>query len=137
MPALEPLAFSPRDAAAHLSISKRTFSRLIAAGKIAARKDGVRTLVDVAPLKAYYAAYAAENRSCAFPRRRAALKSKRGRALASGRIAPRGASAGYVSPTALSMWPAIRTAQRRIIRGILDLLGSAGLPKPIDHALRE
>jgi excisionase family DNA binding protein len=56
MSALEPLALSPRDAAAHLSISKRTLSRLIAAGKIAARKDGVRTLVDVASLKAYYAA---------------------------------------------------------------------------------
>jgi excisionase family DNA binding protein len=56
MPTLEPLALSPLDAAAHLSISKRTLSRLIAAGKIAARKDGVRTLVDVASLKAYYAA---------------------------------------------------------------------------------
>jgi excisionase family DNA binding protein len=54
MPALEPLALSPRDAAAYLSISKRTLSRLIAAKKIAARKDGVRTLVDVASLKAHY-----------------------------------------------------------------------------------
>jgi excisionase family DNA binding protein len=54
MPTLEPLALSPRDAAAHLSISKRTLSRLIAAGRIAARKDGARTLVDVASLKAYY-----------------------------------------------------------------------------------
>jgi excisionase family DNA binding protein len=56
MPTIEPLALSPRHAATHLSISKRTLSRLIAAGKIAARKDGVRTLVDVASLKAYYAA---------------------------------------------------------------------------------
>ena len=55
MPALEPLALSPRDAAALLSISKRSLSRLIAR-KIAARKDGQRTLVDVASLKAYYAA---------------------------------------------------------------------------------
>jgi excisionase family DNA binding protein len=54
MPALEPLALSPRDAAAYLSISKRTLSRLIAAKKIVARKDGPRTLVDVASLKAYY-----------------------------------------------------------------------------------
>jgi excisionase family DNA binding protein len=54
MSAIEPLALSPRDAAAHLSISKRTLSRLIRAGKIAARKDGVRTLVDVASIKAYY-----------------------------------------------------------------------------------
>jgi len=55
MPALEPLALSPRAAAAFLSISKRTLSRLIAARKIEARKDGPRTLVDVASLKAYYA----------------------------------------------------------------------------------
>jgi excisionase family DNA binding protein len=47
MPTLEPLALSPRDAAALLSISKRSLSRLIAARKIAARKDGSRTLVDV------------------------------------------------------------------------------------------
>ncbi len=57
MPAtLEPLALSPRDAAALLSISKRSLSRLIAARKIIARKDGARTLVDVASIKAYYAA---------------------------------------------------------------------------------
>lgn len=52
---LEPLALSPRDAAAFLSISKRSLSRLIRAGKIEARKNGPRTLVDVASLKAYYA----------------------------------------------------------------------------------
>ena len=56
MPALEPLALSPRDAAQFLSISKRSLSRLIARKKIAARKDGPRTLVDVASLKGYYAA---------------------------------------------------------------------------------
>ncbi len=56
MGTLEPLALSPRDAAQFLSISKRTLSRLIARRKIAARKDGMRTLVDVASLKAYYAA---------------------------------------------------------------------------------
>jgi excisionase family DNA binding protein len=53
---LEPLALSPREAAQFLSISKRTLSRLIARRKIAARKDGPRTLVDVASLKAYYVA---------------------------------------------------------------------------------
>src|SRR5579862_2619368 len=42
MPAIEPLALSPRDAAAYLSISKRGLSRLIARRKIAARKDGPR-----------------------------------------------------------------------------------------------
>jgi excisionase family DNA binding protein len=55
MPAIEPLALSPRDAAQFLSISKRSLSRLIARKRIAARKDGPRTLVDVASLKAYYA----------------------------------------------------------------------------------
>ena len=56
MSAVEPLALSPRDAATFLSISKRSLSRLIAAKKIEARKDGPRTLVDVASLKAYYVA---------------------------------------------------------------------------------
>jgi hypothetical protein len=52
--AIKPLALSPRDAAAHLSISKRSLSRLIAARKIIVRKDGPRTLVDMASLRAYY-----------------------------------------------------------------------------------
>jgi len=52
---LEPLALAPVAAARYLSISKRSLSRLIAEGKIAARKAGPRTLVDVASLKAYYA----------------------------------------------------------------------------------
>jgi excisionase family DNA binding protein len=56
MGTLEPIALSPRDAAQFLSISKRTLSRLIARRKIVARKDGVKTLVDVASLKAYYEA---------------------------------------------------------------------------------
>ena len=54
MGALEPIALSPRDAAAFIGVSKRTLSRLIRANKIAARKAGPRTLVDVASLKAYY-----------------------------------------------------------------------------------
>jgi excisionase family DNA binding protein len=56
MPAglIEPLALSPREAAAYLGISKRTLSRLIRTGKIEARKAGPRTLVDVASLKAHY-----------------------------------------------------------------------------------
>jgi excisionase family DNA binding protein len=52
---LEPLALAPAAAARYLSISKRSLSRLIADGTIAARKAGPRTLVDVASLKAYYA----------------------------------------------------------------------------------
>jgi excisionase family DNA binding protein len=52
---LEPLALSPASGARYLSISKRSLSRLIADGKIEARKAGPRTLVDVASLKAYYA----------------------------------------------------------------------------------
>jgi excisionase family DNA binding protein len=51
----EPLAVAPAAAAAMLGYSKRTISRLISAGKIEARKDGGRTLVDVVSLKAYYA----------------------------------------------------------------------------------
>jgi excisionase family DNA binding protein len=53
--AIEPLALSPMNAARSLSLSKRTLSRLIARRKIEARKDGVRTLVDVASLKSYHA----------------------------------------------------------------------------------
>ena len=52
---LEPLALAPAEAARYLSIAKRSLSRLIAEGKIEARKQGPRTLVDVASLKAYYA----------------------------------------------------------------------------------
>jgi excisionase family DNA binding protein len=54
MGTLEPLAVSPREAARFLSISKRTVSRLIRSKKIAARKLGIRTLVDVASLKTFY-----------------------------------------------------------------------------------
>jgi hypothetical protein len=52
---LQPLALPPLAAAQFLSISKRSLSRLIAAGKIVARKEGSRTLVDVESLKSYYA----------------------------------------------------------------------------------
>ena len=51
---LEPVALSPRDAAAYLAVSKRTLTRLIADKKIEARKSGPRTLVTVASLKAYF-----------------------------------------------------------------------------------
>ena len=51
----EPLAVSPRDAAAMLAVSKRTVSRLIRTNKITARKHGKRTLVDVESVKAFYA----------------------------------------------------------------------------------
>jgi len=51
---IEPLALSPSQAAVFLSISKRSLSRLIRAGKIEARKAGPRTLVDVVSPKAYY-----------------------------------------------------------------------------------
>jgi hypothetical protein len=52
---LQPLALPPLAAAQLLSISERSLSRLIAAGKIVARKEGSRALVDVESLKAYYA----------------------------------------------------------------------------------
>jgi excisionase family DNA binding protein len=49
-----PLALSPREAAAMLAVSRRTLSDLIRKGKVAARKAGTRTLVDVKSLTAYY-----------------------------------------------------------------------------------
>ena len=52
---LQPLALPPLAAAQFLSISERSLSRLIAAGKIVARKEGSRTLVDVELRWAYYA----------------------------------------------------------------------------------
>jgi len=51
----EPLALSPRDAAAALAVSRRTISNLIRAHKLDARKHGKRTLVDYNSVKAYYA----------------------------------------------------------------------------------
>jgi excisionase family DNA binding protein len=56
MPIFTPIALSPRDAAAMLAVSRRTLSDLIRKGKVAARKSGTRTLVDVASLTAYYEA---------------------------------------------------------------------------------
>jgi hypothetical protein len=51
---LEPLALSPVAASRHLSISKRTLSRLILTGKIEVCKAGPRALVDVASIKAHH-----------------------------------------------------------------------------------
>jgi excisionase family DNA binding protein len=51
---LEPAALSPDGAAKYLSISRRRISILIADGILIARKDGARTLVDLASVKAYY-----------------------------------------------------------------------------------
>ena len=51
---LEPIAVSPREAAAFLSVSRRTVTNLIQRKKIAARKAGTRTLIDVASLKSFY-----------------------------------------------------------------------------------
>ncbi len=52
---LQPLAMPPGAAARYIGISKRHLYRLLAVGTVTARKDGRRTLVDVASLKAYYA----------------------------------------------------------------------------------
>ena len=52
---MEPLALSPSASGRFLSVSKRTIYNLISAGKIIAKKDGHRTLVDVASIRAYYA----------------------------------------------------------------------------------
>jgi excisionase family DNA binding protein len=76
---MEPLALSPLDAAAFLSVSKRTLTRLIAAKRITARKSDHRTLVDVASLKAYYASLPAITKPaplyCSIPK--ASPKTKR------------------------------------------------------------
>jgi hypothetical protein len=53
---LEPLAISPAASGRFLGVSKRSIYNLIAARKIIAKKDKGRTLVDVASIRAYYAA---------------------------------------------------------------------------------
>ena len=52
---LQPVALSPADAAAFLSLSKKTIHRLIARGKLVAKKSGPRTLVTTESLLAYFA----------------------------------------------------------------------------------
>jgi excisionase family DNA binding protein len=83
MPAIEPLALSPRDAAAFLSVSKRTLSSYISTGRIVARKDGTRTLVDVASLREYYASLPTKTGSTplVFARRTRPTRSRRGAAV--------------------------------------------------------
>jgi len=80
---MEPLALSPRDAAAYISVSKRTLTRLIAAKKISARKSDGRTLVDVASLKTYYESLPKITRPaplyCAIPKPKTRPKVKRTR----------------------------------------------------------
>ena len=49
-----PLAMSPADAARFLSLSKKTVHRLIAGGKLVAKKSGPRTLVTTESLQAYF-----------------------------------------------------------------------------------
>lgn len=54
-PAFEPLSLSPSGAAAFTGYSLRTIYRLLAAGEITGRRDGARTLIDGASLRAHYA----------------------------------------------------------------------------------
>jgi excisionase family DNA binding protein len=51
---ITPLALSPADAARFLSLSKKTVHRLIAGGKLVAKKAGPRTLVTTESLQAYF-----------------------------------------------------------------------------------
>jgi excisionase family DNA binding protein len=51
---LQPVALSPADAAAFLSLSKKTIHRLIERGKLVAKKSGPRTLVSTESLQAYF-----------------------------------------------------------------------------------
>jgi excisionase family DNA binding protein len=53
MPDIKRGCYSPAAAAAYLDISKRSLSKLIASGQIAARKFGRRTLIDVESLDAW------------------------------------------------------------------------------------
>jgi hypothetical protein len=56
VPVPEPLACSPEDAGRFLGgRSRRHVSRLIAAGKLIAKKDGSRTLIDMQSIRSYYA----------------------------------------------------------------------------------
>jgi excisionase family DNA binding protein len=52
---IEPIALSPAKAAAYLSLSKRSITELIAAGRIVARKHGTRTLVETQSLRDFLA----------------------------------------------------------------------------------
>jgi excisionase family DNA binding protein len=49
----EPLSLSPRGAAAYAGYSLSTIYRLLNAGHITARRDGARTLIDGASIRAY------------------------------------------------------------------------------------
>jgi hypothetical protein len=53
---IEPLSLSPAASGRFLGVSKRSIYNLIATRKIIAKKDHGRTLVDVASIRAYYAA---------------------------------------------------------------------------------
>jgi hypothetical protein len=53
---MEPLAISPAASGRFLGVSKRTIYNLITDGAIIAKKSKGRTLVDVASIRAYYAA---------------------------------------------------------------------------------
>jgi excisionase family DNA binding protein len=54
MPEVEPLALSVKDTAKVLSISKSQVYVLLGDGTLTARKDGTRTLVDYATVKAHH-----------------------------------------------------------------------------------
>jgi len=86
---VEPLALAPAAAARTIAISKRSLSRLIADGKIIARKDGTRTLVDFESLKAYYRNLPFKAESEPLACSGAAAPPSRGRARGLGqRVAP-------------------------------------------------
>jgi len=50
----EPLSLSPSGAAAFTGYSKRTIYRMLAAGTITGRRDGAKTLIDGASLRAHW-----------------------------------------------------------------------------------
>ena len=56
---VEPLSLSPRGAAAFTGYSKRTIYRMLNAGVITARRDGTKTLIDVASIRSHWASLGA------------------------------------------------------------------------------
>ena len=54
MSEFQPIAYTPQAAAAALGLSRRTVTRLIADGRLVARRAGNRTLVDAASVRTYF-----------------------------------------------------------------------------------
>jgi excisionase family DNA binding protein len=74
---IEPLAVSPKEAAAALSVTSRCVYSLIAEGKLIARKLGSRTIIDYAVLKAYHSSLPPKTPGALFPNSPQAVAPRR------------------------------------------------------------